>query len=679
MKTTKRLLLLAALLATAAAACAREVYPLNEGWQFFFKTENDSGNARIVSLPHSWDTDPMAGAGFIETTGHYLNEIYIPAEWSEKRLFLKCYGAQSVADLFVNGFFAGEHRGGSTAFVLEITDRIRFGSNNQLQLVISNNSRSDVLPVSTDINLYGGLYRGVELIVTDRNGISPLYYGTDGVLVYPEEVNAEEVKGTIEIHLLEDAASDATLDIELRSADDRVLFVRSHRLRGKNTALQRIPFSFRYPTLWEPGQPSLYRINVRFEQGSDRDSVSVRTGFRTVAVDGQAGLTLNGEPLRLHGVVLHHDNAEGGMPKAADYDEDLRIVQDLGATAIRSAVMPHGQYLYDRCDERGLLVWIDAPLHRAPYLAETAYYSTPLFEQNAEEQLREIILQHQNHPSVIMWGLFSRLVPREERMIDFLKRLNEQAHRLDPTRPTVACSDQDGAINFITDLIVWRQEVGWQRGSAADLDLWRDQLATNWSHLHSAISYGGEGFLGMTQQRMQRLREQPLLSEERQTRFHEAYCKQLDGDTLFWGIWIENLFEYGAARRPYGIDGHGLVTLNRREKKDAYYLYRALWNTSQPTLHLAERRQRLRFDERQSFTVYSSAGDPVLTVGDDTVALRRYAPCQYRSDPVRLSGHVAVRATAGDYSDGTVIQIGNALKPRSTTVPRRTASRRTTN
>ena len=676
----KRLFLLAALLWTAAAVRAREVYPLNDGWQFFFKTENDSGNARFVSLPHTWDTDPTAGAGFLETTGTYLNEIYVPIEWSDKRLFLKCYGAQSVADLFVNGAFAGEHRGGGTAFALEITDRIRFGSNNQLQLIVSNNSRSDVLPVSTDINLYGGLYRGVELIVTDRKGISPLYYGTEGVLVYPEAVSAEEVRGEIEVRLTGDAATDATLDIELRSDDDKILFSREQRLRGKHGGVQRIPFSFRYPMLWSPEQPNLYRVIVRFEEGGCRDSVTVRTGFRRIAVDPATGrLTLNGEPVRLRGVVLHHDNTEGGMPKAADYDEDLRIVQDLGATAIRSAVMPHGQYLYDRCDEMGLLAWIDAPLHRAPYVGEMAYFSTPLFEQNAEQQLREIILQHQNHPSVVMWGLFSRLAAREERFIDLLKRFNEMAHRLDPTRPTVACSDQDGAVNFITDLIVWRQEVGWQRGSAADLDLWRDQLATNWSHLHSAIGYGGEGFLGMTQRRLQRLREQPLPTEERQARFHEAYCRQLDGDTLFWGTWIENLFEYGAARRPYGLDGHGLVTLNRREKKDAYYLYRALWNTAQPTLHLTGRRQRLRLDERQHFTVYSSAGDPVLTVGDDTVALHRYAPCQYRSDTIVLTGHVPVRVSAGGYGDGMTIQIGNALKPKPTTAPRRTADRRRTN
>ncbi len=674
------LLLLTAALLFAATAEARKVYPLNDGWQFFFKTENDSGNARIISLPHSWNTDPMAGSRFEETTGHYLNEFYIPTDWAGQRLFIKCHGAQSVADLFVNGRFAGEHKGGGTAFTFEITDLLQFGANNTLLFVVSNNFRSDVLPVSTDMNLYGGLYRGVELIVTGRSGISPLYYGTDGVLVHPETVTPEEVSGTIEVHLLDGPAEDAMLSVELLSADDKVLFSRTQRLRGKPTAEQRIPFRFRDPRLWSAATPYLYRVVARYEEGEHCDSVSVRTGFRAIGIEQQTGrLTLNGEPLQLRGVVLHHDNTEGGTPTSVDYDEDLRFVRDLGATAVRSAVQPHAQYLYDRCDETGLAAWIDLPLQRAPYLGEVSCYSTPLFELQAEEQLREIILQHQNHPSVFMWGIFSRLAARETRVLDFLKRLNATAHALDPSRPTVACSDQDGEINFITDLIVWHQEVGWQHGRTSDLTLWRDQLASRWSHLHSAISYGGEGFLGMTQRDLQRLKSQPVGTEQRQARFHEEYCRELEADTLFWGTWVENLFEYGASRRPYSIDGRGLVTLNRKEKKDAYYLYRALWNAGQPTLHLAGRRERLTFDALQHFTVYSSAGDPVLIVDNDTVAMHRYAPCQYRSDTLFLDGQVPVRVSAGGIGDRMVIQIGNDLRPRSQLVPLRTADRRKTN
>ena len=668
---TKRLLLLALLLCAALTAQSREIYPLNDGWRFFFRTENDSGNARIVSLPHSWNTDPMAGRNFVETTGNYLNEIYVPTNWSDKRLFIKCYGAQSVADLFVNGASVGEHRGGGTAFVMEITDYIRIGENNTLQFVVSNGIRTDVLPVSTDMNLYGGLYRGVELIVTDRQGVSPLHYGSEGVLIYPESVNELEVKGNIDVYLLSDgrADADANLELEILSTDNKVIFTRTQRLHGKFPESVRIPFTFRYPQLWSPEQPNRYRVVVRIDGDRGSDAVEVLTGFRKVSIDPETGwLALNGRPQQLRGVVLYHDNAEGGILKAEQYDSDLALVQDMGATAIRSAVMPHGQHLYNRCDERGILAWIDMPLHRAPYLGEMSFFSTPLFEQNALDQLQEIIAQNQNHPSVIMWGLFSRLIAsHNEKMLAFLKRYNETAHRLDPTRMTVACSDQDGEINFITDLIVWRQTVGWQHGAADDLTLWRDQLATEWSHLHSAISYGGEGFLGITQRRMYSTREQELLSEERQARFHEEYTRQLATDSLFWGAWVENLFEYGASRRPYGLDGHGLISLNRQEKKDAFHLYRALWNPAHPTLRLTGRRQRFQLDEQQHFTIYSSVGRPTLYVGDegDTVALYNYAPCQYRSDTVFLQGVVPVRVSAGELNDKMVIQIGNALRPRT--------------
>lgn len=162
----------------------REVFPINEGWRFFFKSEKTSDNARHVTLPHSWNTDPLAQGYWLETTGSYQNGMYIPVEWASKRLFVKFYGVQSVADLFVNGYHVGTHRGGATAFTFEITDKIRFGSDNSMLVVVSNSSRDDVLPTSTDMNLYGGIYREAELILTERTAISPLYLGSDGVLVH---------------------------------------------------------------------------------------------------------------------------------------------------------------------------------------------------------------------------------------------------------------------------------------------------------------------------------------------------------------------------------------------------------------------------------------------------------------------------------------------------------------
>ena len=653
------------LAAVTAAAEAREVYPLDEGWRFYFKEENTSDNARHVTLPHSWNTDPQRQGSWLETTGNYRNDIFIPAGWSSRRLFLKFYGVQSVADLFVNGRHVGTHRGGAAAFTFEITDYVQFGMDNALLVVVSNSARNDVLPTSTEMNLYGGIYRDVELIVTGPTAVSPLYLGSDGVLVHPREIDSLHASGEVEVHLTSNRESSCTLTLDITAPDGSTVFTRRQRARldGKPVV---VPFAIDAPELWSRETPALYTVTAAIGEDSIVDCVRVRTGFRSLAATPGGGLQINGTRVPVHGVTLYHDNlSSGGTLTNADYEADLATVRDLGANALRSAVMPHAQYLYDRCDEQGILVWVDTPLQSAPFLGDIAYYATPDFEENGLMQLREIIAQNINHPSVVMWGLFSCLRPRGDDVVPYLGKLNETAHAMDASRPTTACSDQNGGINFVSDLIVWRQNVGWEKGSTSDVAVWRDQLRKNWSHLRSGVSYGGSGFIGH--------------KSYTESRFHEEYARNLQGDSLFWGVWINNLFDYGSSRRPYGINGEGLVTLDRRQRKDAYYLYRALWNRESPTLYISDRHLRLRDVPRQAFRVYSSAGMPVLTVGADTVAMTEYAACQYQSDSVELRGRVEVKAVAGALRDSITLLVGNVLKPKRFQAPLRKAGPQPTN
>ena len=669
------------LAAVTAAAGAREVYPLDEGWRFYFKEENTSDNARHVTLPHSWNTDPQRQGSWLETTGNYRNDIFIPAGWSSRRLFLKFYGVQSVADLFVNGRHVGTHRGGAAAFTLEITDYVQFGMDNALLVVMSNSARNGVLPTSTEMNLYGGIYRDVELIVTGPTAVSPLYLGSDGVLVHPREIDSLHASGEVEVHLTSNRESSCTLTLDITAPDGSTVFTRRQRARldGKPVV---VPFAIDAPELWSRETPALYTVTAAIGEDSIVDCVRVRTGFRSLAATPGGGLQINGTRVPVHGVTLYHDNlSSGGTLTNADYEADLATVRDLGANALRSAVMPHAQYLYDRCDEQGILVWVDTPLQSAPFLGDIAYYATPDFEENGLMQLREIIAQNINHPSVVMWGLFSCLRPRGDDVVPYLGKLNETAHAMDASRPTTACSDQNGGINFVSDLIVWRQNVGWEKGSTSDVAVWRDQLRKNWSHLRSGVSYGGSGFIGhksYTESSEPRLNAN-WMPERKQTRFHEEYARNLQGDSLFWGVWINNLFDYGSSRRPYGINGEGLVTLDRRQRKDAYYLYRALWNRESPTLYISDRHLRLRDVPRQAFRVYSSAGMPVLTVGADTVAMTEYAACQYQSDSVELRGRVEVKAVAGALRDSITLLVGNVLKPKRFQAPLRKAGPQPTN
>ena len=646
---------------------ARQTFSLNDNWQFFFKVETSSDYARNISLPHTWNLDALAGQGeYLQTTANYSREIYIPTEWSNKRIFIKFYGVQSIADVFVNGHHAGEHRGGWTAFTFEITDHLRFGVNNSLVVVVSNAYQNDILPTSTEENLYGGIYRDVELIVTEPTTISPLHYGSEGVLIHQNQISDTEIQATASVWVttLHDKACD--LSIVVRAPSGEAVFTKY--LKGKIEVNHpiNIPFSIEEPLLWSPEEPNLYTVTIGIGMRYE-DEVTVSTGFRTIEHTAQ-GLKINGKYTPIHGVTLHHDRAAvGSALRMRHYDEDLEHIADIGANAIRSATAPHAQYLYNRCDELGLLAWIDMPFTRAPYLSDVFYYETSKFKQNGLQQLQEVIAQNYNHPSVIMWGIFSLIWERGNSVLDYVRELNRTAKALDPSRPTVACSNQNGDVNFITDLIVWQQNVGWEKGSTDDLAIWREKLYSDWGHLRSAVAYGEGG--SIDQQTDDQLKPARIierwLPERWQTEFHEGYAKHIAPDSLFWGVWINNMFDFGSARHTGGLSQRGLITFDRKDCKDAYYLYRALWNKQQPTLHLTEKRRNIRQDTIQQVKFYSSTKEqPILLVNKDTIPVKEIAPCQFISDSIIMHGRNKVVLQAGEITDQEIITIGNALKQR---------------
>ena len=675
----KRDILLALLLLWALPLGAREIYPLNEGWRFFYASEPNSDNARFVTLPHSWNNNPTAEGSLRETTGLYQNDLRIPAEWASKRVFIRFYGAQNVTDLFVNGRHAGEHRGGATAFTFEITDRLRFGMDNSLLVIVSNAARTNVLPTSAEMNFYGGLYREAELIVTERTAVSPLYLGTDGVLVHQRTATREKAEGELEIHLTSKNETACTVAVDITAPDGRKVFadrIMHAKLDGRPL---KIAYTVPNPQLWSPEHPDLYKVNVEVSKNGRSDRVSVRTGFRQIKATPGA-LLLNGRNIPVRGVVLYHDNAlSAGTLTAADYDLDLEEIRTLGANALRSAVMPHARHLYDRCDETGMLVWIDTPLQRAQFLSDAAYYATAAFEQNGLQQLQEIVAQNLNHPSVVMWGIFSRLRNTGDDVRPYIRKLHDAARTLDPSRPTVAVSDKNGDINFITEMIVWRQAVGWAKGHPHDLHIWLEQLGKSWSHLRSAIQYGAPGVIGHASVPLHNKPTTHRMPEERQTLFHEEYARCLQNDSLLWGVWVENMFDFGSVRGHNGTNAMGLMTIDRRRRKDAYYLYKAMWNKEEPTLHIAGKHSSHRTSPQQAFRVYSSAGEPLMTIGGDTVRLTRYADCQYRSDTVTLTGRAEVKVRAGKLRDSTTVLIDSAPAPKSSPVLPQTANPQKTN
>ena len=653
----KRFLILAmVLVGTFASVSAREIYSLNSGWKFFYKEENSSDNAREVTIPHTWNLDAFIGDGsYNQTAANYQRTLFVPSEWKGKRLFLRFNGVQSVADVFVNGRHIGDHYGGYTAFTFEITDNVSYGYNNALLVAVSNTYRNDVLPTSTEENIYGGISREVELIVTDKTAISPLYYGTDGVMVHQTDVSKERVSGRVDIALLgrKDVLHNVTVDF--LAPDGYVSLSKSVKAKIDGN-LVAVPFTIENAELWSPMNPRLYTVRVTVGD----EVVEVKTGFRRIEVTPEKKFAINGRRVRIRGVVLGHDRVpKGNAVSNAEITSDLALVREMGANAVHSVTGPHSQYLYNELDRLGMLAWVDFPFTRAPFLSDIPYYSTPRFEMNGLQQLHEIVLQNINHPSVAMWGVFSMLRGNSKQQMDYIRKLNSTAKKIDVSRPTVAMSNQDGDINFITDLIVWQQAIGWENGEITDLDLWQGALRSSWNHLRQAVCYGessnpanGVGVVKCNNS---------VVASARQQRFHEGYSRLVD-EELFWGVWLNSMFDGGSARYVRGVRNSGVVAGDHKSRKNLFYLYKSQWNGRKPTLHITDKERAIRSDEKQVLTVYSSMGLPVMTINGDTVACHNVARTIYRTDTLTLKGENLVKATLGDKSDEMTLTIGNYLR-----------------
>ena len=643
------LLFLLSIVSAGAAEPSRTTYNLNGDWRFYHASQLDISDADHIALPHTWQ-NALGSYGNGSSAANYIRTLNIPREWMGKRLFLRFGGVQSVAGVFVNGSCAGAHKGGFTAFTVEITNFVRYGTENFIRVVVSNDVRSDVLPISSDMDLTAGIYRDVELVVTPRNMISLSHLGSEGVFVVQESVDKERVSGYVRCYI--SASSHAHLDLTVRiiGTDGYEIENLTQRIsKLSDEGYVDIPFSVDNPELWSPKSPSMYRFEIGLNDGKNSDAVTVETGFRKVAFNADKRLCINGEPQEIRGVNFAHDRMGYGMAISQHaLEEDYATMRDMGINALRSLSGPHSQSIYNWCDRDGVLAWVDMPFTRSEAaFSDICYYPIEEFHRNGTDQLAEIIAQNYNHPSVVLWGLFSLVWQQGDSVIDYIKVLNHKAHQLDPSRPTMGCSNMDGDINFITDAVALRQTVGWQKGLADDVAVWCRQLASKreWRTYNFAVCYGEEGASEHNTERIVRAqRGTRNLPARRQTYMHERYWSIIDSMGDFWGVWLNSMFDYASSRRPYHLNRTGMVDYDHRTKKDAYYLYRAVWNDNAPTLHIAEGDWQSRTDTLQHFTVYSSVGEPLLLVNGDSVTMRRTSRGIYRADSVVVKGRATIEA-----------------------------------
>lgn len=624
----KLLIALTAWLAALSAGAQRHEQLLNDNWQFRLGHQVERGSAVRVDLPHTWNAvDALSGrTDYKRGLGHYERRLFVPAGWEGQRLYLRFEGANSVADLFVNGRHVGQHRGGYGAFVFEITDYVDYGKANTLRVSVNNAETLDVMPLVGDFNFYGGLYRDVHLVRTGPACISLLDHGSPGVRLVQDSVSRDyaAVRALVALSNGGDAAVSAEVRLRLLDGDREVAAQHLTLTLPPDSSIEsELPASLRRPHLWDGRRdPFRYRAEVSlWRDGHEVDRVEQPLGLRYYRIDPDRGFFLNGRHLPLRGVCRHQDRSEvGNALRRAHHDEDAAIMAEMGANAVRLAHYPQAEYFYDLMDRYGFIVWAEIPFVGPGGYSDEGFVNLPAFRQNGRQQLVELIRQHYNHPSIVVWGLFNELSMRGDNPVPYIEELNDLAHREDPTRPTVAASNTDGALNFVTDAMAWNRYDGWYGGTPADLGRWLDRMHAAHPDLRIAISeYGAGASLYHQQDTLVKAVATSFWHPENwQTHYHMANWRELSARPFVWGSFIWNLFDFGAAHRHegdrVGINDKGLVTFDRRMRKDAFYFYKANWNKDEPLLYLAERRTTRRTRPMQTFMAFTNQAEAELFV-----------------------------------------------------------------
>lgn len=611
----KKFLLVALFLAAAVSGWGRGVYGLNKGWKFYLNDERDSVR---VNLPHTWNSSDATGGnvGYYRGTGNYFRHVYIRPEWRGKRVFVKFYGANTVTDLMVNGRHAGEHKGGSNAFCFEITDLLDYRGRNLLWVMVSNAERSDVLPTAGEEVAYGGLFRNMELVVTDQNIIGMDGWGGDGVAFAVSSASDSKACGEVDVTVNSPSGGNFIVDVAIKDAKDSLVYCGQVKHKAdKGISEVKVPFEIDSPRLWcGVKDPYLYSVAVCLNDDGKKDLVSFRTGIRTVGVDAKDGFLLNGERYPLRGVIVWRDRAGSGIVASADdISHDVALIREMGANAVRVAGGTHCPEFYSRCDQEGVVVVTDGPLIGAATLDSKGFFNTAAFRDNAHRQFKEMILQRNNNPSVVAWNVFVEPEILEVTQNKFINEITAAVKKEDPTRFTIGVSNKDGELNRIPDAIIWSHTLGWLSGMPEDIGIWRDQLRRDpaWNKVCSAVGYRAGASVNHYSEKLQKPNPYGWRHPENwQSRFHEVYFKTLAGDDRMWALFAGNMFDYASPRyiggdNP-GVNDCGMVSFDRNVRKDSFWFYKANWNIFEQFVYITGKRHVDRHERVQTVTVYSN-------------------------------------------------------------------------
>ena len=474
---------------------------LNNDWNFRFSHQVQKGTEVRVDLPHTWNAqDALSGKiDYKRGIGNYEKNLFIRPEWKGKRLFIRFEGVNNIADVFINRRHIGEHRGGYGAFIFEITGKVEYGKENSILVRVNNGEQLDIMPLVGDFNFYGGIYRDVHLLITDETCISPLDYASPGVRLIQDSVSHRYAKVRAIVDLSNGSSGNQEVELNVRLLDGQRVVkegTKNVNLSGNEVMQQELTFEIDQPHLWNGRQdPFLYQAEVTlFRNGQMVDRVTQPLGLRFYRIDPDKGFFLNGKHLPLQGVCRHQDRSEvGNALRPQHHEEDVALMLEMGVNAVRLAHYPQATYFYDLMDKNGIIVWAEIPFVGPGGYNDKGFVDLPAFRANGKEQLKELIRQHYNHPSICVWGLFNELTELGDNPVEYIKELNVLAHQEDTTRPTTSASNQMGDLNFITDAIAWNRYDGWYGGTPADLGKWLDRMHKDHPEICIAISEYGAG------------------------------------------------------------------------------------------------------------------------------------------------------------------------------------------
>lgn len=645
---------------------ARQVIAINTDWQF--KKDANRRDAALadlkwkkVSVPHTWNNlDIQAGKGFYAGEASYQKELLAAPDWKGKRIFIRFEGVGSLARLYVNDRYIGEHKGSYAAFAFDISYALKYGEKNKIEVKVNNEEREDVIPINNRLfPIYGGIYRPVSLIITNQINIAVTDFAAPGVYISQQDVSAKSagIKLKLKLENKSEAAAKVTLSTTIYDATGKIVTQAEEKVlisrQGEQIYTQQL--NIITPHLWNGlKDPYLYKAVLRIaDEKGIIDEVSQPLGLRKFEMKPGKGFYLNDQPYRLLGVCRHQDKQdEGNALSNAQHLADLEDIKEMGATSIRFAHYQQSEYLYSKCDSLGFVIWAEIPFVNAVSTKEA---------ENAQSQLRELIRQNYNHPSIYVWGLHNEVYGKtpDDYTAVLTRALNDIAKTEDPDRYTVTVSgygEMDRPTNLNADIQGMNRYYGWYEGRIGDLEQWVSGLEQKFPDYRMVLSeYGTEANIDQ-QEEVSRDTGNPsgqVWPEAYQQKFHEIQWGIIEKHPYITASYLWNMFDFAVPPANGGgvpaRNMKGLVTFDRKVKKDAFYWYKANWNPA-PMVYITGRRFINRTNPITTITVYSNTGMPTLMVNGKQISgvKKGTTSVHYVFEKVKLQkGKNRVEAVAG--------------------------------